>query len=279
MMLVLAVRTDAERVYERALRVLHARRDRRGVRRRPRRRQPDAAALGDEAGRARPARPVPGAGAGAPADLAAAVERRGGCSSPPARRCSSRSWRCRTCIGLFTPAELDDQLTRRPAAPSNADGPDGAVRPDRRPRCRASRPARRLDGRRRATCSNGAAQFWLDSDQAGEPRRARSTLLPPELVPGRRARPRCRATRSACAASSGPSSCRRTLRSDPHVRLRRAAASPTASTFDGDANAVADLRRSTPRSPSSPASRAGRDGRRAQRPVAVRRRRAAVPGR
>ena len=43
MMLVLALRTDAERVYERALRLLHRRRDRRGVRRRPRRRQPDAA--------------------------------------------------------------------------------------------------------------------------------------------------------------------------------------------------------------------------------------------
>ena len=36
--------------------VLHAGRDRRGVRRRPRHRQPDAAAHGDEAGRPRPAR-------------------------------------------------------------------------------------------------------------------------------------------------------------------------------------------------------------------------------
>ncbi len=46
MMLVLAVRTDAERVYQRALAVLHARRDRRGVRRRPRNRKSDAAAHG-----------------------------------------------------------------------------------------------------------------------------------------------------------------------------------------------------------------------------------------
>ena len=44
MMLVLAVRTDAERVYQPGAGVLHARRDRRGVRRRPWRRQPDAAA-------------------------------------------------------------------------------------------------------------------------------------------------------------------------------------------------------------------------------------------
>ena len=43
MMLVLAVRTDAERVYQRALALLLARRDRRGVRRRPRHRQPVAA--------------------------------------------------------------------------------------------------------------------------------------------------------------------------------------------------------------------------------------------
>ncbi len=55
MMLVLAVRTDAERVYERGAAVLHAGRDRRGVRRRARRRQPDAAAHGDEAATARPA--------------------------------------------------------------------------------------------------------------------------------------------------------------------------------------------------------------------------------
>ena len=44
MMLVLAVRTDAERVYERALPYFTPGRDRRGVRRRPRHRQPDAAA-------------------------------------------------------------------------------------------------------------------------------------------------------------------------------------------------------------------------------------------
>ena len=46
MMLVLAVRTDAERVYAAGAGVLHARRDRRGVRRRPRHRQPVPAALG-----------------------------------------------------------------------------------------------------------------------------------------------------------------------------------------------------------------------------------------
>ena len=46
MMLVLAVRTDAERVYQRALAYFTPGRDRRGVRRRPRHRQPDAAAHG-----------------------------------------------------------------------------------------------------------------------------------------------------------------------------------------------------------------------------------------
>ena len=53
MMLVLALRSDAPRVYEQALQLLHARRDRRGVRRHPRRREPDAAAVADEAARAR----------------------------------------------------------------------------------------------------------------------------------------------------------------------------------------------------------------------------------
>ena len=50
MMLVLAVRTDAERVYRRALRLLHARRARRGLRRHPGGGEPDPAARVHEAG-------------------------------------------------------------------------------------------------------------------------------------------------------------------------------------------------------------------------------------
>ena len=56
MMLVLAVRTDPQRVYRRALRLLHPGRARRGVRRHPRGRQPDPAARLHETGPARPAR-------------------------------------------------------------------------------------------------------------------------------------------------------------------------------------------------------------------------------
>ena len=70
MMLVLALRVGrADRVRRRPP-VLHARRARRGVRGDAGRREPDAAAAADEAGRARPARRVPVDGARAPADRA-----------------------------------------------------------------------------------------------------------------------------------------------------------------------------------------------------------------
>ena len=61
MMMVLALRSDAPRVYDHAVADVLARRDRRGVRGHPRRREPHAAALDDEGGRPRPARGVPGA--------------------------------------------------------------------------------------------------------------------------------------------------------------------------------------------------------------------------
>ena len=119
MMLVLAVRTDAERVYERALALLHAGRDRRGVRRGPGHRQPDAAAHGDEAGRARPARAVPGAGARSAA--------RSRCSAGAsdadrarARRSSSArsSWPCSRRRACSRPPTTSESPRRPTAAPT-----------------------------------------------------------------------------------------------------------------------------------------------------------------
>ena len=84
MMLVLAVRTDPQRVYQRALALLHPGRARRGVRRHPRRRQPDPAARLHEAGPARPARRVPGAGARSGRRSCCSAGASGGSPWPPA---------------------------------------------------------------------------------------------------------------------------------------------------------------------------------------------------
>ena len=46
------------------------------------------------------------------------------------------------------------------------------------------------------------ARFWLDSDGGGD-HAVEATLLPPDRLPGRAVRPRCRATRPGCAGSSG----------------------------------------------------------------------------
>ena len=75
MLLVLALRTDPDRVYQRALAVVHAGRARRGGRGVARRRQPDAAPAVHEARRPRPAGAVSRAGAGAAADRDPALER------------------------------------------------------------------------------------------------------------------------------------------------------------------------------------------------------------
>ena len=74
MMLVLAVRTDPQRVYRRALALLHRSRARRSVRRHPRGRQPDPAARLHETGPARPARRIPRPRPAAAADRAATLE-------------------------------------------------------------------------------------------------------------------------------------------------------------------------------------------------------------
>ena len=74
MMLVLALRSDAERVYAHALHLLHRGRDRRGVRRRARRREPDPAPQRPQAGRPRPPGRVPTAGPRARTGLDPALE-------------------------------------------------------------------------------------------------------------------------------------------------------------------------------------------------------------
>ena len=154
MMLVLAVRTDAERVYDRALAVLHPGRDRRGVRRRPRHRQPDAAAHGDEAATA--ATCVAQFRALAPARRPISLQR---WSAAP-----GAAWPLGSSLvavlaltnvySMFTPAELpiDDEPT---CGTERRDDPHGAVRAvgDRGAVRRVA--ARRLDGRRR--CSVSAA--------------------------------------------------------------------------------------------------------------------------
>ena len=74
MLLVLALRTDPERVYARATKVF-TRRDRRGLRVGGRPHHPDGAAGQAEGGRAPPAGPVPATGAPARPDLDPALER------------------------------------------------------------------------------------------------------------------------------------------------------------------------------------------------------------
>ena len=104
MMLVLAVRTDAERVYQRALayftpdEIAEAFAAARGIA------SPTQLRIGDEAGRARPRRPVPRPGTGAAADLAAAV----GVQAGAPRRRPGRGPRARRVFvySMFTPAEL-----------------------------------------------------------------------------------------------------------------------------------------------------------------------------
>ena len=192
MMLVLAVRTDADRVYGRALAVFTARRDRRGVRRRTRHRQPDPAADGVEGRRSRPARPLPGAGAAAPADPPAALGR--AASRPGGRR--------RPRAARLGPRCLRDVHARRPAAERHADvwhdrraRPRRAGRADRRDRAVPRQPAGRLGGHRRA----GAQR--------------------------RRAHPACTPTPAASASSPSRCAARRTAR---RRRCGSSSRSPTA---------------------------------------------------
>ena len=251
--------------------VLHARRDRRGVRRRARCREPDAAAHGHEAGRARPAGAVPGARARAAADLAAAVE-------PAAHRargvrgrraCSSA---CRPAPACFTPAHdlgVDGTPDVRHRQP---DDPRARSRcPSAAPGARASRRSR--PGGRSAACRSTTTGRASGSTPTSRGKRAvEVTLLPPDdcSVP-RRHRGAERRGRHR-AATSGSSSSRPTC----------AARAPTV--FDGGCVAYefafdggADRRRSSPtptaRSRSSPGATLVAEVRRDRRPLAVRCRR------
>ena len=121
MMLVLAVRTDPERGLPAGPRLLHPRRDRRGVRRRPRHRQPDAAAGDAQEGRSRPRRPVPPPRPSTPTDLAATL---GTAPHRPRARPARR------------PAPVRPERVRDVHSPPNCrsttlGGPDG-IRPRRR---------------------------------------------------------------------------------------------------------------------------------------------------
>ena len=128
MMLALAVRSDPERVYRRALRYFTAGRHRRGVRRLPRRRQPHPAPGHDAQGRPRPDRPVPAPGARAAAHRAAALEL-------PPRRPGGRGRDRR--LRRRRPGGGDVRPRARPAGEQRAarlrhrpdDGADGPVRP------------------------------------------------------------------------------------------------------------------------------------------------------
>ena len=207
MMLVLAVRTDAERVYERALQLLHARRDRRGVRRRARRRQPDAAAHGDEAGRPRPARPVPRAGARRDGrSRSSAGARSGSCSRPRSSSCAVVR-RARWSANLLSPAHDLGDRRHADCGTGNADDPHGPVGAVGDVGAVRRVPPRRLGARRRADRAT-AADGSGSTPTAAATARSRRRCCPPDELPRRAARPRCRATRPACAASSGPSSSR-----------------------------------------------------------------------
>ena len=254
MMLVLAVRTDAERVYATGARLLHARRDRRGVRRRPRHRQPDAAARRcmkrdgrDLVAQFRALAPA------APTDLAAAVGPAAGGRWPSASLLLT-FLAAQNVYGMFTPTDLpiaDDPT----CGTGRRDDPDGPVGPDRHRGPVHRLAPRRLERRRRGASSQTA--------------RGGSARLRP---PATRSRSRCGRRASAVdGAVEVPSdevglrrferarSCRRQLgatrtyvvgRRLRHVRLR----------VRRRRQRVADRRRSTTRSPSNP-GRARRRGR------------------
>ena len=129
-------------------------------------------------------------------------------------------------VRLFTPAELTrssrqpDCGTERPDGPHGAVGAVGDVGAVRR------RAAGRL-GAGAVSVRQDRAPFWLNSDQGGH-HAVEVVAAPARRVRRSAARPRCRATRSGCVASSGPSSCRRSCGARAST-CSTAAASPTAS--------------------------------------------------
>ena len=165
MMLVLAVRTDAERVYRRALayftpdEMAEAFAAARGVA------SPTQLRIGAQARRARPAGRDAGAGATPAPDLAPAL------GSPPDRDAP----RCRAARDLRGPEPVRDvgpadRAHHRRAPHLWHRRHDGAARPGgpERPGCALrGRPAGGVE-RREVRAINGEARFWLDSDRAGK---------------------------------------------------------------------------------------------------------------
>ena len=228
MMLVLAVRSDAPRVYQRALRYFTPDEIAEAFAAAPRRGQSDAAAHGDEARPARPVGAVPRDGAGATTRVVAALELAAGAVDARA------SGRCVPCLqshgepvvagrprGGTGQCRLRHERRHDPHGASRTVGDVGALR--RVAPCR-------VDARR----SRGRARSWVVL--AGlRPRRKQSRRRLPPWARRLFAFPvlrRCRATRPECVASNDPSDSRRT--SAPcGCTASPAAAPPTRVEFDG----------------------------------------------
>jgi serine/threonine-protein kinase RIO1 len=189
MMMVLALRSDAPRVYEHALRYFTPRRDRGGLRRHARRGEPDAAPFADEAARRGPAGGVPRARPTPPVDPDPAMERPprrpdalGAVAGVPRRgpgrlelervRMSAgsvaRRWppRCCCCRSPGAPRATAARLRCAPTS-RTACSSCSPSRCRRRPSSRAY-PSSRRAGRSEGTdISSGLGRFWLDSDRGG----------------------------------------------------------------------------------------------------------------
>ena len=164
MMLVLAVRTDAERVYRRALTSSRPRRW-------PRRSPPPAAsparrscARSMKPGRSGPRRPVPRAWPPSGGPSRCSGGGRAGCS-PRSRPGAGPRWRLVNVYGMFTPAQLP--IRSKPACGTEQvmvlmaqAVPSAAAVP-----CVASLPAGWSSV---GLIRRGDAKFWLDSDVAGD---------------------------------------------------------------------------------------------------------------
>ena len=213
MMLVLAVRTDARSRLRPSADVLQPGRDRRGVRRSTRRRQPVAAAIGAQARRARSGRRVPTARPCPGSDLTAAL----GTTPRRAGRCDRglrRDRRHQRGVDGRSRRAPDD---RHPdVRHEQHHDPHGAGSPERRTPSRAS--MRFLpDGPSAASPSGPPTRSSGSTPIATAPTPCRSGSAQP-IVARANATTRSTAPPLAGNRSSHPSGVRRTT--DPHVRVR-----------------------------------------------------------
>ena len=230
MMLVLGVRTDADRVYNRALAYF----------------TPDEIAEAFAAAR----------GIASPSQLRTKMKRDGRdlvaqfrALAPARRPISLQTWGPRRVIlamgvvlittltlinmyQLFSPVELP--IDDKPSCGINKVMILMAQSVHRRPQFHASRRYRR-DGRSAGYVSPGEGQFWLDSDQAG--RHALDVTLSPESECELNGATRSPATNRGFAASSGPPAATRAA-SGSYVRDRGECVTYRFE-FDGDTNASA----------------------------------------